>query len=178
MRDGSYLYVSIRLFSAFVILFIMGCASGVYQLYDGPKLPMHEIAIISGHSPIMLYKVDGKSCPSGSIEYTNGMNLGTKYNTGWHDKFQIELLPGTHTINVGYYWTVDFFDYPTTPSNKPTVVGSYTFPQSITFEAKAGKTYHLIAVHLKENSIRIELKEYNTLELKDNYYDNTKIDLR
>jgi hypothetical protein len=77
-----------------------GCSSS-YRLYEGPQRPLAEVVILDSekatlnHYPgIRLHSIDGVPGPRPKAFGYSSPGDGT---------FHIELLPGPHTLSVGFY---------------------------------------------------------------------------
>ncbi|MGB2998998.1 MAG: hypothetical protein WBC59_10245 [Phycisphaerae bacterium] len=102
-----------------VTLIVSGCGGSLWQkrqvveFYTGPRLPDDKVATLHCHGRFHL-KIDGKILEAKSGEYLQS-NLS------------VRMLPGTHEIE----WATPF------------PVKEYFSTGGGSFDAKAGKTYHL-----------------------------------
>jgi len=72
-------------------IFIFGCTANHYLMYNGPKRPSNEVAILTSYRPVHLLKIDEKITGHGA------------YNYGWVGSCIVELEPGYHDIVVQTY---------------------------------------------------------------------------
>ena len=101
-----------------------GCSSWRtdHQIYTGPHRSGGEVALLKGGDPVRIYEIDGKSGPN-----FQGLGFPPMYNSKWNGRFHIELLPGVHTLVIGYFLGP--------PGTKMT-----------TIRVEAGKVYNLSAI--------------------------------
>jgi hypothetical protein len=109
-------------------MLVTGCSSS-YRLYDGPKRPPSEVVILDSekatvdHYPgIRLHAIDGVTGPHPKAFGYSSPGDGT---------FHVELLPGTHTLSVGFTSLVSGMLYYSTND----IV--------VQFDGQAGHTYIL-----------------------------------
>jgi hypothetical protein len=109
----------------FLVLGCAGCATPHMRLYDGPARASAETAVL---------KIQWNPLgPSARIESINGKSL-QKGRVFAVNLKQVELLPGTHTLEVSY------FHGPASSINNAT----------LTFTCKAGGLYELHAAPIDE----------------------------
>jgi hypothetical protein len=102
----------------FVLVLLWGCGPSVVRMYSGSPLPPEKVARLTVYEPIRVYEVDGQEV---------SLNFGT-----------IELLPGPHTVSVGY---LNYFG--TGPAGSMTGY-AYSFREiKVRFDAKAGRRYRV-----------------------------------
>lgn len=77
---------------------LCGCATPVYQAYEGPVRGPEEVAVVEpAPGPIpLLCKIDGKPGPK-RFHVGFGRYL-PRYNSMNGGKFRVELLPGEHML--------------------------------------------------------------------------------
>jgi hypothetical protein len=102
----------------FALALLWGCGPSVVRTYSGSPLPPEKVAHLVVYDPIRVYEVDGQAV---------SLNFGT-----------IELLPGPHTVSVGY---LNYFGTGTAGS----MTGyAYSFGEiKVKFDAKAGRRYRV-----------------------------------
>jgi len=131
--SGKYFACSGLLVGVLALAFLItGCGTPYHQLYMGPKLPSNEIALLKGSEPIILRAVDGKYGPNGGIY--NARTSDQVLYKGGPPHFVIELLPGTHTLQVAFKSCM-WLDL-----NRQSCMYSKD-DRTLTFNAKAGKVY-------------------------------------
>lgn len=104
-----------------VLVFVQGCATPTYRLYNGGPLAKEQLAV--------LHDTPGRWQSSVYIDAVDGLvstdKRGNWYGSNWDGSFRIELLPGTHTLTVRLLGG-DWYGNGVT---------------TVTFTAEAGKTY-------------------------------------
>lgn len=112
-------------------LVLTACATAVTRLYSGSQKPQTETSLLKqtgkvyGKFPVLV-SVDGQI---GTDVLQVGGEWQKCYNSRWNCGFQIELLPGSHTIEVRYL---------SAGYNQQTYSAD---SKTITFNAEAGKVY-------------------------------------
>ncbi len=96
---------------------------GAYKLYKGPPSPPDKIATLFSRTGFYIVTIDG--LPTSDSERLSGNPIKGGY-------LRIELLPGEHTISIGFEYT-----YVWRGGSETTWYGE----KMLTFHVEAGKTY-------------------------------------
>jgi hypothetical protein len=126
-------------FICIVSTLISSCTAPTYKFYEGNGLPPEKIAILSNtlmDKNVKIYIVDGKKDPDPIL----GKHF---YGSKWDGGFRIELLPGKHTLSLGYNNNYDIYSI------------NY---KEISFNAEAGEEYTV-----KAQAIDVGLTSENIL---------------
>jgi hypothetical protein len=102
----------------FALALLWGCGSSIVRTYSGSPLPPEKVAHLAVYEPIRVYEVDGQPI---------SLNFGT-----------IELLPGPHTVSVGY---LNYFG-----TGAPGSMTGYAYSYGeikVKFDAKPGRRYRV-----------------------------------
>ena len=130
---------------------VASCAAPTYRIYSGEPKDTRDIAAIITNDKFVhcyIWKVDGISPPPGSDR--------PHYGSGWDGSYRIEVLPGKHTIIVGYLQEPRVSRI--VGNNKIiTITKLGPTPKAerhpVTFYAEAGKEYRLEQRDDKEQGI-------------------------
>jgi len=106
----------------FSSLVLTGCATYHVRWYDGPPRGTNEVALVKAQFEFM-----GEVAQIKSVD-------GTKRSETWGYPHEIELLPGEHTIGVGYY----------------AAGAESTSAIKLTFTCQAGHVYELHVARINE----------------------------
>lgn len=98
-----------------------------HKTYTGASLPKSEVATLWNYPPAMVEKLDGK-------RYVK---------ISWAGEGEYEILPGKHTLQVGYCLSIPGSRYQS------------TVPVMVDFEAQAGRHYEVFANRASQFTVKV-----------------------
>lgn len=123
------------LFASSLVVNLLVCSAPkaeTKRMYTGESLPQSKVAYLVKGSPTYLKTPNNFKTQIQLLEIDDD-SLGSKIN--YFDQYDlIEILPGKHTLKIGYKLAESYLNHnPTTYSNP--------LPEKRIFEAEAGKCY-------------------------------------
>lgn len=113
-----------KAFSICVLICVLSGCTYYTKMYSGPELRKDQIAVLKGDIALKVIAVDGVV-----KEYTSNDYHGPLAYRG----FEIYLLPGTHSVKIGYN------------ANHMVYRVTSTLNRVLSFEAVAGRVYWIYA---------------------------------
>jgi len=134
-----------------LILVCAGCGTlGPYKLYDGPERAPEDVSVLLEiDNSVIIYEVDGKK----GDRYFPGSHAKNEkwiYGDGWVNRpVEIRLLPGHHTIKIGFYTSVVI-----SRSDNISTMGNYWTPEPrvLEFSTLPGRRYRIVSNFVQEES--------------------------
>ena len=123
------------LFASSLVVNLLVCSAPkaeTKRMYTGEPLPQYKVAYLVKGSPTYTKTPNNFLTPIQLLEIDDS-SLGPEVN--YFDQYElIEILPGEHTLKIGYKLAESYLNHnPTTYSNP--------LPEKRIFEAEAGKCY-------------------------------------
>lgn len=98
MKCGSLVGFLFSVIIALYFVLIVGCVPKYARLYDGPRLPANEVAILRLYRNMVLHEVDGKK----RLWFTYTNRRRCNFRSIQTPCLEIQLLPGPHILKVSY----------------------------------------------------------------------------